>query len=39
MLILAALASYGFAINFARPLQQRNGALPVIWRALGVGMI
>jgi drug/metabolite transporter (DMT)-like permease len=39
MLILAALVSYGFAINFARPLQQRNGALPVVWRALGVGMI
>jgi drug/metabolite transporter (DMT)-like permease len=39
MLILAALVSYGFAINFARPLQQRNGALPVVWRALGVGVI
>jgi drug/metabolite transporter (DMT)-like permease len=33
LLILAALVSYGFAINLARPLQQRNGALPVIWRA------
>jgi drug/metabolite transporter (DMT)-like permease len=39
MLILAALVSYGFAINFARPLQQRNGALPVVWRALGTGVI
>ncbi len=39
LLILAALVSYGFAINLARPLQQRNGALPVIWRALGVGLI
>ena len=35
-LVLVALASYGFAINLARPLQQRNGALPVIWRAVGV---
>jgi drug/metabolite transporter (DMT)-like permease len=25
--------SYGFALNAARPLQQRYGALPVIWRA------
>lgn len=33
MLIIAALASYGVAVNIARPLQQRNGALPVIWRA------
>jgi len=32
-MIMAALASYGFALNIARPLQQRNGALPVIWRA------
>ncbi|HXI21337.1 MAG TPA: EamA family transporter, partial [Gemmatimonadales bacterium] len=29
-LILAALVSYGFALNVARPLQQRHGALPVI---------
>ena len=33
LLIMAALISYGFALNLARPLQQRNGALPVIWRA------
>jgi drug/metabolite transporter (DMT)-like permease len=39
LLILAALISYGFAINLARPLQQRNGALPVIWRALGVALL
>jgi len=39
LLILLALVSYGFAINLARPLQQRNGALPVIWRALGVALI
>lgn len=38
-LILLALASYGFAINLARPLQQRNGALPVVWRALGVALL
>lgn len=33
VMILAALLSYGFALNLARPLQQRNGALPVVWRA------
>jgi drug/metabolite transporter (DMT)-like permease len=38
-LIVAALASYGIALNVARPLQQRNGAIPVIWRALGVALI
>jgi drug/metabolite transporter (DMT)-like permease len=38
-LILTALVSYGFAINLARPLQQRNGALPVIWRSLGVAVL
>ncbi len=38
-LILAALMSYGVAINLARPLQQRNGALPVIWRALGFALM
>jgi len=39
VMILAALASYGVAFNLTGPLQQRNGALPVIWRALGVGLI
>jgi drug/metabolite transporter (DMT)-like permease len=39
LLILAALVSYGFALNLARPLQQRNGALPVIWRAQAVGLV
>jgi drug/metabolite transporter (DMT)-like permease len=39
LLILAALVSYGVAINLARPLQQRNGALPVVWRALAVALI
>jgi drug/metabolite transporter (DMT)-like permease len=38
LLILAALVSYGFAINLARPLQQRNGALPVVWRAQAIAL-
>lgn len=38
LLILAALISYGLAINIAGPLQQRNGALPVIWRAQAVAL-
>ena len=38
-LIVAALISYGIALNVARPLQQRNGAVPVVWRALGVALI
>jgi drug/metabolite transporter (DMT)-like permease len=38
-LILAALLSYGFALNLARPLQQRHGALPVIWRAQAVALV
>jgi drug/metabolite transporter (DMT)-like permease len=39
LLILVALVSYGIAINLARPLQQRNGALPVVWRALAVALV
>jgi drug/metabolite transporter (DMT)-like permease len=39
LLILAALVSYGFALNLARPLQQRCGALPLLWRALGVALV
>lgn len=39
LLIVAALASYGFAINLARPLQQQYGALPVVWRALAVSLV
>lgn len=39
ILISAALICYGVAINIARPLQQRNGAIPVVWRALAVAMI
>ena len=38
-LILAALVSYGIALNIARPLQQRNGAVPVVWRALFIALI
>jgi drug/metabolite transporter (DMT)-like permease len=38
-LIVMALVSYGIALNVARPLQQRNGAIPVVWRALGVALI
>ena len=38
-MIMAALVSYGFALNIARPLQQRNGALPVIWRAQMVALV
>jgi drug/metabolite transporter (DMT)-like permease len=38
-LIVAALISYGFAINLAGPLQQRNGALPVIWHAQAVALL
>jgi drug/metabolite transporter (DMT)-like permease len=39
LLILAALASYGVAINLARALQKRNGALPVVWNALAVAVL
>ena len=39
LLILAAIASYGFAFNLTGPLQQRNGALPVLWRALGIALV
>jgi drug/metabolite transporter (DMT)-like permease len=39
LMILAALISYGFAYSLSGPLQQRNGALPVIWRALGVAAL
>ncbi len=39
LLTLAGVTSYGFALNLARPLQQRNGALPVIWRAQAVALV
>lgn len=38
-MILAALVSYGVALNLASPLQQRNGALPVVLRAQLVAMV
>lgn len=38
-MILAALLSYGVALNLARPLQRRHGALPVIWRAQMVALL
>jgi len=39
LLILAALISYGAAINLAQPLQRRNGALPVVWNAQAVAVV
>ena len=38
-MILAALVSYGFALSIARTLQQKYGAIPVIWRAQGVAVL
>ncbi|HZR28867.1 MAG TPA: DMT family transporter [Terriglobales bacterium] len=38
-MIIAALTSYGIALNIASPLQQRNGALAVIWRAQIVALL
>jgi len=38
-MILAALISYGVALSIARSLQQKYGAVPVIWRAQAVGLI
>jgi drug/metabolite transporter (DMT)-like permease len=37
-MVTIACISYGFAPNIARPLQQKYGALPVIWRAQMVAM-
>jgi len=39
LLIVAAVVSYGFALNLARPLQQQYGALPVILRAQAVAVL
>ena len=39
LFILAGVTCYGFALNLARPLQQRSGALPVIWRAQGWALL
>ena len=38
-MVVAAVTSYGVAINLARPLQMRSGALPVVWRTLGVATL
>jgi drug/metabolite transporter (DMT)-like permease len=40
-LVVAATMLYGIAFNIAGPLQQRHGALPVIWRAelVAVGLV
>lgn len=39
LMILVAVASYGVAVNIAKPLQQRYGSLPVIWRAQAVALL
>ncbi len=39
LMIVAALVSYGFALNLARPLQMQHGALAVILRAQTVAVI
>ncbi len=38
-MIMAALMSYGVALNLAVPLQQQHGALPVVWRAQAVALV
>ena len=38
-LVLLATILYGFSFNLTGPLQQRNGALPVIWRAQLVAVV
>lgn len=38
-MILAALVCYGIALSIARGLQQKYGAVPVIWRAQGVAVL
>jgi drug/metabolite transporter (DMT)-like permease len=38
-LIVIALVLYGFALNIASPLQQKYGALPVLWRAEIVAVV
>ena len=39
VLVLLATVLYGCAFNLAGPLQRRNGALPVIWRAQLVALL
>jgi drug/metabolite transporter (DMT)-like permease len=38
-LVVVAMISYGIATNVVVPLQQRYGALPVIWRAQMVAIV
>jgi len=38
-LVLLATMCYGVAFNLAVPLEERNGALPVIWRAQLVALV
>ncbi|MEI6402230.1 MAG: DMT family transporter [Actinomycetota bacterium] len=37
--IISALMCYGLALNIAVPLQQRHGALPVLWRTQAVALV
>jgi drug/metabolite transporter (DMT)-like permease len=39
LLVVAAAASYGIAVNLAVPLQQRYGAFPVVFRAQLVAIV
>jgi drug/metabolite transporter (DMT)-like permease len=39
LMIMAALVSYGVALNLAQSLQQKYGSVPVIWRSQAVGLI
>ena len=39
LMVLAAVACYGLAVNVAVPLQQANGALPVIARVQWVALV
>jgi drug/metabolite transporter (DMT)-like permease len=39
LLVLTAIVLYGLAANIAVPLQQRHGALPVIWRTQMVALV
>jgi drug/metabolite transporter (DMT)-like permease len=39
VMILFALLCYGLSVNLAVPLQQRYGALPVLWRAQMVALV
>ena len=39
LMIVIACVSYGFALNVVAPLQRQYGALPVIWRGLGLATV